>query len=158
MSSHRYREAVIDYATAGEIFITEIYRQIAQRRQVPEDKVGNIVRGPFADRARHLSRLLGHAVEPTDADSIVFLWWLHCYLQRNPIVHGGLNSVEQLAEFARIGLVTMVVDVREALRAATDLNDLATNVQWAHRVDETGSGEDSWPDSDPRTPRTGTGP
>jgi hypothetical protein len=152
MSSHRYREAVIDYATAGEIFITEMYREIAPRRAVSEDKLANILDGPFADRARHLSRLLGHAIEPTDPHSIVFLWWLHCYQQRNPIVHGGRESIPPLAETARIGLVKMVVDVRESLRATTDLEDLAANVQWAYLVDETSHGKDSWPDGDPRAP------
>lgn len=152
MSSHRYREAVIDYTTAGEIFITEMYREIAPRRSVPEDKLANVLSGPLADRARHLSQLLGHAVKSIDPDSIVFLWWLHCYQQRNPIVHDGLGSIPPLAEMARIGLVTMVVDVREALRADTGLNDLATNIQWAYRVDETGDGKDSWPDGDPRAP------
>lgn len=152
MSSHRYREAVIDYTTAGEIFVTEMYREIAPRHAVAEDKVANVLSGPFADRAHHLSRLLGYAVEPTDPKSIVFLWWLHCYQQRNPIVHAGRDSIPPLAEMARIGLVTMVVDVREALRADTDLSDLATNIQWAYRVDETGEGKDSWPDGDPHAP------
>lgn len=152
MSSHRYREAVIDYTTAGEIFITEMYREIASRRAVPEDKIANISHGPFADRPRHLSRLLGHAEDPTDPNSVVFYWWLHCYQQRNPIVHDGLDSIPPLAEAARIGLVSMVVDVREALRSHTDLNDLAANLQWAYRVDETSDGKDSWPDGDPQAP------
>jgi hypothetical protein len=150
MSSHRYREAVIDYGTAGELFITEMYRDIAPRRGVAEEKSANVVEGPFADRARHLSRLLGHAAEPSDEDSIVFIWWLHCYGQRNRIVHEGSDSIPPLAELARIGLVTMVVDIREALRADPDLADLAPHVQWAYRVDETGEGNDSWPDGDPR--------
>lgn len=153
MDSHRYREAVIDYATAGEILITAMYREIAPRRCVPENKIANVVGGPFADRARHLSRLLGRAIEPTDPESIVFFWWLHCYQQRNPIVHGGHDSIPPLAEMARIGLVSMVVDIREALRDDADLNDLATNIQWGYRVDETGEGNDSWPDGDPRVPQ-----
>jgi hypothetical protein len=44
----------------------------------------------------------------------------------------------------------MVVDVREGLRAEADLDDLATNVRWAYRVDETGDGKHSWPDGGPR--------
>jgi hypothetical protein len=44
------------------------------------------------------------------------------------------------------------------LRAAADLIDLATNVQWAYRVDETGDGKDSWPDGDPSAPETGDMP
>lgn len=152
MSSHRYRKAVIDYTTAGEIFITEMYRQTAPRRAVPESKIASVLDGPFADRARHLSRLLGHAVEPSDPDSIVFFWWLHCYQQRNPIVHGGRDSIPPLAETARISLVNMVVDVRESLRATSDLQDLAASIQWAHLVDETGTGHHSWPDGDPRAP------
>lgn len=150
MSSHRYREAVIDYTTAGEIFITEMYREIAARRGVPELKVANVANGPFADRPRHLSRLLNHPEDPADPESVVFLWWLHCYQQRNPIVHAGLDTIPPLAEAARVGLISMVVDVRECLRADPDLEDLASRVQWAYRVDETGEGKDSWPDGDPR--------
>jgi hypothetical protein len=152
VSSHRYREAVIDYTTAGEIFITEMYRQTALRRAVPESKVANVLDGPFADRPRHLSRLLGHAADPSDPDSLVFFWWLHCYQQRNSIVHGGRDSIPPLVETARISLVKMVVDVRESLRATSDLQDLAANIQWGFLVDETGTGNHSWPDGDPRAP------
>jgi hypothetical protein len=152
MSGHRYREAVIDYTTAGELFITEMYREVAVRRGEPDEKISNIVAKAFADRPRHLSRLLGRATEPTDPDSVVFFWWLHCYRQRNPIVHSGHDSMPPLAEMARIGLVTMVAEIRDCLRADPQLADLAPGIQWAHVTDETGEGRDSFPDGHPRAP------
>jgi hypothetical protein len=149
MSSHRYREAVIDYVTAGEILITEVYCLLAPKRSVPEKTMNNIVKGPLADRARHLSRLLGHAFDPEDPESIVFMWWLHCYQQRHPIVHAGHDTIEPLAEIAQVASVKLAVDIREGLRAM-ELDDLAAHVRWGYLIDETGHGSDSFPDGDPR--------
>jgi hypothetical protein len=141
----RDREAVIDYATAGELFITTILRVIGERRLDPS-KLENLMAGPFHDRAFHMCRVLDVASDPEDSESPLFYWWLHCYSQRNQIVHKGANSMAALSEVARIGLVQMVVDVREAMRRTPDLADLASMIQWGKRVDHTGGESDSEPD------------
>jgi hypothetical protein len=143
----RAREAVIDYATAGEVFIDEVVRLCGPRKTVDPAKLSNVLNGDFKGKLGiHLGRLIGANTDPADPDSISSLWWLHCYLQRNRIVHEGADTNEVLADFARIGLVTLVVEVREALRRDDDLLDLARLIQWGFRVDETGGGESSYPD------------
>lgn len=140
------REAVIDYATAGEVFITAVLRWVGQIKGMTDIKLENLIAGSFKDRVLHFSRALGFPDDPADGDSPVRPWWLHCYLQRNRIVHEGANSAPHLSELARIGLVSMVVDSREALRADPDLQHLARSIRWAYLIDETGAGKDSWPD------------
>ena len=81
----------------------------------------------------------------------MFLWWLHCYLQRNRIVHEGADSTPMLSEFARIGLVELVVSVRELLRGMEEFTDIARTIHWAFRVDETGEGDSSFADPLPPT-------
>lgn len=149
----RDREAVIDYATAGELFITTMLRVIGERRLDPL-KLKNLMEGPFHDRAIHLCRMLNVESVPKDSESPLFYWWLHCYSQRNEIVHKGADSLAALSEAARIGLVQMVVDIREAIRRSPDLADLASMIQWGKRVDHTGGGSDSEPD--PLPPRGGS--
>jgi hypothetical protein len=134
MSSHRYREAVIDYATAGEIFITEMYREIAPRRAVPRGQArqhpGRPVsrsRAPPVASARPRRRAHRPALHRLPLVAPLLS-------AANPIVQGGRDSIPPRAETARIGLVKMVVDVRESLRATTGLEDLAANIQWAHLV------------------------
>jgi hypothetical protein len=141
----RDREAVIDYATAGELFLTTVLRVAGERRLDPP-KLKNLLDGPFYDRAVHLCRLLGVASEPKDSESPLFYWWLHCYSQLNEIVHRGADSMAALSEVARIGLVQMVVDIREAIRRDPGLADLAPMIQWGKRVDHTNEGGDSEPD------------
>jgi hypothetical protein len=146
MAADRYREAVIDYATAGEIFISDTLQAVATRREVPERKAANLASGPFKDRAMAMSRMLRRASEPTDPESLVFLWWVHCYLRRNPIVHAGRDTLQPLAEMARVATVSLVVDVREALRRDEALADLAASIQWGSMEDETAEGRNSFPD------------
>jgi hypothetical protein len=126
----RHREAVVDYGTAGELFITTLLRLVGERRQVDANKLGNLLNGPFKDRAVHLCRLLEAPDDPDEPDCPLFLWWLHCYRQRNGIVHKGARSVGMLSEAARIGMVSMVVDVREAIRADEQIADLASLIRW----------------------------
>jgi hypothetical protein len=147
--AHRHREAVVDYATAGELFITAMLEVTGERRRVDPTKLQNLLTGSFKDRALHLCRLLEVPEDPGDADSPLFYWWLHCYRQRNWIVHEGADSMAGLSEAARIGLVQMVVDIREAIRADTELADLASMILWGRRVDHTGGGGDSEPDPAP---------
>lgn len=131
----RAREAVIDYATAGEVFIDEVVRLCGPRKSVDPAKLSNVLSGDFKGKLGvHLGRLIGANTDPADPDSISFLWWLNCYLQRNRIVHEGADTNEVLAEVARIGLVTLVVEVREALRRDDALLDLARLIQWGSRV------------------------
>ena len=127
--AYRAREAVIDYATAGELFITAMVQAIGERQGMDAAKLHNVLRGGFRDRVMHLCRLLETPSDPEDPESIVFLWWMHCYKQRNPIVHGGADSDEVPSEMARIGLVQLVVDVREKLRGDPCLRDIAAEVQ-----------------------------
>jgi hypothetical protein len=145
----RHREAVVDYGTAGELFITTLLRIVGERRQVDAKRLGNLLNGPFKDRAVHLCRLLEAPDDPDEPDCPLFLWWLHCYRQRNGIVHKGARSIGMLSEAARIGMVSMVVDVREAIRADEQVADLASLIRWGYRVDETGAGNDSHPDPPP---------
>lgn len=145
----RHREAVNDYATAGEIFITTMMGTVGARRKMEPTKLANIVGGPFKDRALHLCRLLGLPADPEDADSPLFYWWMHCYQQRNGIVHRGTDSMSPFSEFARIGLVQLVVDIREAIRRDNDLADLGALILWGRRIDETGQGGNSEPDAPP---------
>lgn len=56
--AYRAREAVIDYATAGELFITAMVEAVGERRGVDAAKLHNILRGSFRDRVVHLCRLL----------------------------------------------------------------------------------------------------
>jgi hypothetical protein len=145
----RDREAVIDYATAGELFITTMLSVIGEGRVDPP-KLKNLLEGPFHDRSVHLCRLLNVPSEPDDPESPLFYWWMHCYTQRNQIVHEGADSMAALSEVARIGLVQMVVDIREAMRRDPHLVALASMIQWGKRVDHTGGGGDSEPDPLPR--------
>ena len=145
----RHREAVIDYATAGELFITTMLDQVGARRNLSAEKLTNFRTGPFKDRARKLCRMLNVPPEPDDPDSPLFYWWMHCYEQRHGIVHRGADSIGMLSEAARIGTVTMVVDIREAIRGDTELSDLGSTILWGRRVDETGEGHDSEPDLPP---------
>ena len=144
--AHRDREAVIDYATAGELFITAVLRSVGERRNVDPAKLDNILKGNFRDRVTHLARSLGVPEEPYDQDSPILLWWLHCYQQRNRVVHEGAYAHGAMSELARMGLVMLVVDIREALRESLDLAPLAAEIYWAYRVDETGEGRSSFPD------------
>lgn len=145
----RHREAVNDYATAGEIFITTMLSVVGERREMEPSKLANILAGPFKDRALHLCRLLGLPENPEDGDSPLFFWWMHCYQQRNGIVHHGADSMAPFSEGARIGLVQLVVDIREAVRHDDDLVDLGAMILWGRRIDHTGSGGDSEPDPVP---------
>lgn len=144
--ANRDREAVIDYATAGELFITEILRRVGPLAGIEEAKLARIVDGPFRDRVMHLCRSLGFPLELDDHDSPLFFWWMHCYRPRNEIVHAGGSSHELFSELARIGLVTLVCGVRDALRADTRMAGHSTDIQWGFVVDETGAGESSFPD------------
>jgi hypothetical protein len=148
----RHREAIIDYGTAGELFTTTMVGVIGERRGMEPSKLANVLEGPFKDRARHLSRLLGLPENPEDEGSPLLLWWMHCYQRRNGIVHRGADSIGPFSEFARMGLVQMVVDVREAMRMDDNLADLAPMIQWGRRIDETGKGESSEPDELPPIP------
>lgn len=149
----RHREAVNDYATAGEIFITTILSVVGERRGMEPSKLANILGGPFKDRALHLCRLLGRTTDPEDGDSPLFFWWMHCYQQRNGIVHRGADSMAPFSEAARIGLVQLVVDIREAIRQDDDLADLGALILWGRRIDETGQGASSEPDAPPPLPQ-----
>jgi hypothetical protein len=142
----RDREAVVDYATAGELFISAILGLVGTRAGMDATKLGNLLDGNFKDRCLHLARLLGAAEDPTDVASPFFFWWVHCYLQRNRIVHEGQDSMPPLSELARIGLVTLVVNVRERVRSDARFADIGPMIQWGYMVDETGSGESSYPD------------
>lgn len=148
----RHREAVNDYATAGEIFITTMLRAVGERREVEPSKLANILAGPFKDRALHLCRLLELPDDPEDTDSPLFFWWMHCYRQRNGIVHRGADSMAPFSEGARIGLVQLVVDIREAVRNDGHLADLGALILWGRRIDHTGGGGDSDPDPLPPLP------
>jgi hypothetical protein len=150
--AHRDREAVIDYTTAGELFITAMVQAIGERTGMDRKKLRNVLDGPFRDRVMYLCRLLGTPEDPTDAESVVFQWWTHCYRQRNPIVHRGADSEAVLSEMARISLVQLVVDVREKLREDMRLSDIAVGIQWASRIDETGEERHSFPDPIPAAP------
>jgi hypothetical protein len=155
-SAHRHREAVIDYATAGELFLTAMLQQIGDIRAVSTKKLENLRKGPFRDRVDHLCRLLGTEGEPTRAESPVFLWWLHCYRQRNLIVHAGWDSNNVFSEMARIGLANMVVDFRVLCRATAELAHLAPRIQWADRIDETGNDESGLRDPFPTSDQDGS--
>jgi hypothetical protein len=148
----RHREAVNDYATAGEIFITTMLSVAGERREMEPSKLANILAGPFKDRALHLCRLLDVPDDPEDNDSPLFFWWMHCYRQRNGIVHRGADSMAPLSEGARIGLVQLVVDIREAIRRDDDLADLGALILWGRRIDHTGGGGNSEPDALPPLP------
>jgi hypothetical protein len=143
--AHRHREAVIDYATAGELFITEMLLAIGERRSVDEKKLENLRDGSFKDRAIHLCRQLKLPDDPKDGDSPLFLWWSHCYLQRNRIVHEGADSIPMLSEAGRMGLVTLVVQVRDAVASTPDIADFAVKIQWGYLKDETGTSSDFFP-------------
>jgi hypothetical protein len=145
----RHREAVVDYGTAGELFITALLRDVGEGRGLEAKKLENLLKGPFKDRALHLCRLLDVPGDPKDPESPLFLWWLHCYEQRNGIVHQGARSIGMLSEVARLGMVSMVVDIREAIRADEQIADIASLIRWGRRVDETGGGNDSDPDPPP---------
>jgi|GEM_PF-4226037 len=145
----RHREAVNDYATAGEIFITTMLSVVGERQEVAPSKLANILAGPFKDRALHLCRLLDLPEDPENGDSPLFFWWMHCYQQRNGIVHRGADSMAPFSEGARIGLVQLVVDIREAIRRDDDLSDLGAMILWGRRIDQTGKGESSEPDAPP---------
>lgn len=151
----RHREAVIDYGTAGELFITSILQGVSERRGgeggIDTDKLKRLLEGPFKDRAIHLCHLLGVPSEVSDPESPLFFWWMHCYQQRNSIVHDGAGSMEMLSEAARVGLVQMVVDIRDAIRSDEEISDLAATIHWGTRIDETGAGTDSRPDPPPGT-------
>lgn len=142
----RHREAVNDYATAGEIFITTMLSVVGERRQMQPSRLANILAGPFKDRALHLCRLLNLPEDPENGGSPLFFWWMHCYQQRNGIVHRGADSMAPFSEGARIGLVQLVVDVREAIRHDENLADLAAMILWGRRIDHTGGEGDSEPD------------
>ena len=144
--SHRAREAVIDYATAGELFITDMLRRLGERHEMRESTLNNVLKGTLPDRALHLSRLLHWPDDPQSPQSPLFLWWLHCYQPRNKVVHEGVDIPDLVAEAARIGLVELVVNVREEIRKNPATADLVRLLQWAHRVDETGGGKHSLPD------------
>jgi hypothetical protein len=150
--AERDRESVVDYATAGELFITALLGVVGRRAGMVESKLDNILDGPFKDRCLHLSRLLGAPGQIADEASPMFLWWLHSYLQRNRVVHEGADSNPMSSEFARIGLVEMVVNVRELLRQREEFADLAETIHWAYRVDETGAGLSSFPATLPSEP------
>jgi hypothetical protein len=94
--AHRHREAVIDYATAGELFITEMLFAIGERRSMDEGRLANLRNGAFKDRALHLCRQLDLPDDPKDPHSPLFFWWAHCYLQRNRLVHEGADSIAML--------------------------------------------------------------
>jgi hypothetical protein len=145
----RHREAVNDYATAGEIFITTMLSVVGERREMEPSKLANILAGPFRDRALHLCRVLDLPEDPEDGDSPLFFWWMHCYQQRNGIVHRGADSMAPFSEAARLGLVQLVVDIREAIRRDDDLADLGAMILWGRRIDHTGKGRDSDPDAPP---------
>lgn len=140
---------MVDYRTAGELLITTLLCVVGERRGVEPKKLENLLNGPFKDRAVHLCRLLGVPDDPDDPNCPLFLWWLHCYRQRNGIVHRGARSIGMLSEAARIGMVSIVVDVREAIRADEQMADIASLIRWGYRVDETGAGRDSYPDQPP---------
>jgi hypothetical protein len=142
----RDREAVVDYATAGELFITALLGVVGRRAAMAETALANVLDGSFKDRYLHLSRLLGASEVPSDEASPMFLWWLHCYLQLNSVVHEGANATPMSSEMARIGLVDLVVNVRDLLRARDEFADIARTIHWGFRVDETGEGETSLPD------------
>ncbi len=145
----RHREAVNDYATAGEIFITSMLSVVGERRKMEPSKLANVLAGPFKDRALHLCRLLDLPDDPEDGDSPLFFWWMHCYRQRNGIVHRGADSMAPFSEAARIGLVQLVVDIREAVRGHDHLADLGALILWGRRIDHTGGDRNSEPDSLP---------
>jgi hypothetical protein len=115
-------------------------------------KLQNLLDGPFKDRAVHLCRQLGVPDDPDDSESPLFFWWLHCYRQRNGIVHRGARSIGMLSEAARLGMVSMVVDIREAIRADEQIADIASLIRWGRRVDQTGGDANS--DPDPPPPRS----
>jgi hypothetical protein len=147
LAADRGREAVIDFCTAGEIFITEVVRQAGRRKGLEPGKLENIIGTDFKGRAtHHLGRLIGAATDPALESAITRLWWIHCYERRHDVVHRGADVPTELAEFARIGLVTLVVEVREVLRADPALRDIAPLIQWGWRVDETGGGGNAFPD------------
>ena len=145
----RHREAVIDYGTAGELFVTAVLELVGRRRAMDSAKLSNLLNGPFRDRVSKLCRLLSVEPDPKNPECPLFYWWLHCYSQRNEIVHRGADSMEIYSEMARIGMVQMVVDIREAIRADPAIADIATKINWGRRVDETGGGSGSEPDPPP---------
>lgn len=146
-AADRAREAVTDYATAGEVFVTEIVRLAGRRKAMDDQKLQNVLTNDFAGRLGvHLGRLIGVPSDPSDPESVSYLWWMHCYTRRNLIVHEGDDTNVVLAEMARIGLVSLVVDVRDALQQDPLVADLAPLIQWGFRVDETGAGRHSHPD------------
>jgi hypothetical protein len=114
---------------------------IGERREMEHSKLANILRGPFKDRVRHLCRQLDLPEDPEGKDSPMLFWWMHCYQHRNEIVHRGADSMAPLSEAARIGLVQMVVDIREAIRNDNALADLGAMILWGRRIDDTGRGE-----------------
>jgi hypothetical protein len=128
--------------------MTSLLSMVGERRGSDATKLENLMDGPFKDRVIHLCRQLGVLEDPEDPKSPMFLWWLHCYKQRNGIVHEGARSLGMFSEAARIGMVTMVVNIREAIRADEQIADIASLIRWGYRVDETG-GEDSYPDPPP---------
>jgi hypothetical protein len=142
----RHREAVVDYGTAGELFITTLLLEVGVRREIDTEKLENIVNGPFRDRALHLCRLLNVPDDPENPDCPLFYWWLHCYTQRNGIVHRGAGSIGMWSEAARLGMIQMVVDIREAIRADEQIAEVAGFIRWGTRVDNTGGGQTSGPD------------
>ena len=76
-----------------------------------------------------------------EPDCPLFSWWLHCYRQRNGIVYKGAPGRSGCSrEAARIGMVSMVVDVREAIWADEQIADFALLIRWGYRVDETDAG------------------
>jgi hypothetical protein len=137
---------VNDYATAGEIFITTMLSVVGEGCEMEPSKLANILAGPFKDRALHLCRLLDLSEDPEDGDSPLFFWWMHCYQQRNGIVHRGADSMAPFSEGARIGLVQLIVDIREAVRRDDDLADLGAMILWGRRIDHTGGDGNSEPD------------
>jgi hypothetical protein len=127
----RDRSAIIDYSTAGEVLITTVVDRVLALRGESAQRRERILEQPFANLVRdHLGRLLGVNSDPNEEEAISRLWWLHCYLRRNAIVHEGAGSNTVESDLARVALVVLASEIRTALLAEPLTSSFGEELLW----------------------------
>jgi hypothetical protein len=130
-----HTQAVAEAGTAMELLIAGVVRLVAPRRGYSNEKIGNVLSGPFASLCKdHFAVLLGYGPDPLVSEDALGRWWRDTYLLRNRVVHRGHKPTEPETVRALESAEALLHDNGERLSAEEQLRELllpVPEVVWA---------------------------